>query len=543
LISHPNYYCHHGSVTMRISGFHRSKVTNNGKGECSSNSTVDGRFGGIVTAALLAQLLLFGGGHVQLHNVACSAWESPSPQPQLHHRAISAFVSSPVRKMNVKNDDCKTRLYIMMNNHHHHHHHFSLDDWGLTRTKYNRPLPPPCPVTVQDVVNGAFDAIAGTLYDKQQPDPAAEHQSDQVTNNSNSVISTSSTPSTSSPPSLFSYRPLRSPPQAGRIGIELEGAEYLFDDLKKENQRIGGGGGGTLESKHSSRAHRRWAVLLAMKLATHESWKDYDDRHAYRGDEKQQQGQSPPSPPYRPVILSFNTLKEALLARGEMQYVQQSSRQYIDDDDYYDQQVFDYIVIQTISDGLPAILHRPQKKRRRVKGIDYSVNPTKGLLILCSPTDYSHEYEPPGPAVHSLTEFQKTAAMALIHETPVVVLSPRFVSFFDETTEPSPGGYHYNSRTSNQNGYQQAGYYGGNEPPRGMSPWLMRDFFPPSYSWISWVIRYNNDNNNEFTSLSSTCRIIMTNSVMNKVRHFFCIFNTTMLDCITNISMHVILFL
>jgi hypothetical protein len=72
-------------------------------------------------------------------------------------------VRKVVQPQKVKNDVYNTRLHTMMNNrHHHHHHHFSLDDRGLTRTKYNHPLPPTCPVTEQDVVNGAFDAIAGT---------------------------------------------------------------------------------------------------------------------------------------------------------------------------------------------------------------------------------------------------------------------------------------------------------------------------------------------------------------------------------------------
>jgi hypothetical protein len=138
----------------------------------------------------------------------------------------------------------------------------------------------------------------------------------------------------------------------------------------------------------------------------------------------------------------------------------------------------------------------------------FVVDPTKGMMILCSPTDYSREYELPGPSINSTTDFQETAATALLHEIPVVVLSPRFVSF-DEAASPL-GGF---SGTISQHGYQQAGYYGGSEPPKGMSPWLMQDFFSPSYSWISWV------------ASPSASRINMTNPVMNKVRLFRCIFN------------------
>jgi hypothetical protein len=69
----------------------------------------------------------------------------------------------------------------------------------------------------------------------------------------------------------------------------------------------------------------------------------------------------------------------------------------------------------------------------------FVVDPTKGIMILCSPTHYSREYELPGPLIHSITDFQKTVAMASLYEIPVVVLSSRFVSF-DEAAIP-PGGF------------------------------------------------------------------------------------------------------
>ena len=72
-----------------------------------------------------------------------------------------------------------------------------------------------------------------------------------------------------------------------------------------------------------------------MKLATRESWKNFDgQKHGNDDDDKG-------LPPYRPVVLSFNTLKEALLARGEMQYLQSTMR-YVE----YDPQVFDFIIME-----------------------------------------------------------------------------------------------------------------------------------------------------------------------------------------------------
>ena len=42
---------------------------------------------------------------------------------------------------------------------------------------------------------------------------------------------------------------------------------------------------------------------------------------------------------------------------------------------------------------------------------------------------------------------------------------------------PFQGGF-------DQSGYQKAASYGGATPPDGPTPWIMRDFTPPIYSWI-----------------------------------------------------------
>ena len=144
---------------------------------------------------------------------------------------------------------------------------FGKDDcteWGLIHQEKTKK----CPMTPVQVVNEVFDAIAGTLYDKQKLDPA-------IVSNARSN-------------SLYSHRPLRSSSDAGRIGIEIDGAEFLFPS------RIS-----------TKRAQRIFSLILAAKLSHNFSWKEYEDQD-YSADS------------FRPVALSFNTIKEALLARQEM---------------------------------------------------------------------------------------------------------------------------------------------------------------------------------------------------------------------------------
>jgi hypothetical protein len=349
-----------------------------------------------------------------------------------------------------------------------------VQHWGLTKNLYGSD--PKCPASVEDVVDGAFAAIAGTLCDRQKPDPAVTE--------------------TNRDPSLFAYRPVRSPGEAGRIGIEIDGAECLFPDL-----RMGRGGDGSSyevqRRRHllQSRAQRRLALLLAMKLASNDSWTEFEAKHHANQ-------QRTAAAPFRPVALSFNTLKEALAARREMQHLQTVM-------DHVDGRVFDHIIVQTISDGLPNQLQN-KIQRKRFARMKEQVNATKGILLLCSPTDFSHEYEPPGPSLHTISDFQKTIAVSLLHETPVVVISPRFFSY-DEGTVSTGSSF---AGSINQNVYQQAGYYGGKEPPRGMSPWVLRDFFPPSYCWIGDALA--DDHGDEFGS-PLLPRVIITNSVMEKV--------------------------
>mmetsp|Transcript_20207 Transcript_20207/g.43983 ORF Transcript_20207/g.43983 Transcript_20207/m.43983 type:complete len:442 (+) Transcript_20207:200-1525(+) len=324
---------------------------------------------------------------------------------------------------------------------------FGKDDyteWGIMHAENTKN----CPMTPVQVVNEVFDAIAGTLYEKQKLDPS-------IVSNVRSK-------------GLYNYRPLRSSGQDGRIGIEIDGTEFLFP------WRIS-----------QTRAQRIFSLILAAKLSWDPSWKDYENDD-YSIDS------------FRPIVLCFNTIKEALLARQEMQILQRDWSKKSKRD------AFSHVIIQTISDGIPINLHAKKGKRKYRSLKNISVNATKGLLVIVQPTDFNQDFDPARPSLHSLDDFQKIVASAYVHETPVVVLSPRFLSY-DETDAP------YNE--INQSGFQQASFYGGKEPPRGPPLFILRDFSPPSYCWVGDALSVGSAN--RFSKTVST-RLMLTNSVMDE---------------------------
>lgn len=279
-------------------------------------------------------------------------------------------------------------------------------EWGLTYNESTKR----CPMTPVQVVNDVFDAIAGTLYDKQKPDPT-------FASNARSK-------------SLFDYRPTRASSDEGRIGIEIDGVEFMFPSLIS-----------------AERAQRIFSLILAAKLSHDVSWNKYEEEEY-------------PADSFRTVALSFNTIKEALMARQEMQILQRRCRTDVE------REAFNSIIIQTLSDGLPKVLNIPTTKKRRAKTTKLSVDPKKGLLVIVQPTDFNHAFDPARPSLHSLEHFQNSTLHATYQNTPCIVVSPRFNSY-GEAEAPNNEIY--------QNSFQQASYYGGKEPPRGPAPLLLRD--------------------------------------------------------------------
>ncbi len=329
------------------------------------------------------------------------------------------------------------------------------EEWGLN-LEYCKEFPS----TIDQVVDEAFSAVAGTLCQTQKMDP-------NIASNAMSK-------------SIFTQRPVRKKPDIGRIGLEIDGVELLYP-----------------VSSHMTPASaiRRLALLLAAKLSSQQCWTSFERKK-----------ETTPSPEYRPVTLCFNTIKQALIASNDLQRLKL---------DYVNgggkdggKSPYEKIKIQCIHDRLPKELHVTRSRRRRNNGLTGGyVNATKGILLAVQPTDYNLEHKPPGPAIDAIGNFQRLVAQASVEEVPVVVLSPRFLS------NDSPyGGW-------DQSGYQQSAIYGGLEPPKGPTPWIMRDFTPPVFCWVGDALKLDKPISSprtgdcdEYCHLS---RMVMTQSVMD----------------------------
>ena len=356
-----------------------------------------------------------------------------------------------------------------------------------------------CPTDVSDVVDDCFDVIAGTLLGMSQPDP-------------NISLAYSA--------SLWKTRPLRSPPQDGRIGIEIDSAHLLFqhqrdhqsqlrsetrDKVNREMRREPQGHQNK-SIMHEGRALRRLALLLATKLAMNEPWRQIEgqERRKPEGTEAIDKSGT------RPVVLVFNTRKEALLAAMEQKHLLQNKNALKDDIER--QALRTAVEVQCMDDDFPEILittmtnssstpmtsssrkeissktKSSSRKQQNPQYLDKAmlkdpVDPTKGLMLIVQPTDFTHELLPPSPTPYTLRSLQRCIACSYLEKVPVVVMSPRFV--FD-----SVGGQYSSSDSSMA--FQRADYFGGKEPARGM-PWIMRDFFPPSYVWVGDALNGDDD--------------------------------------------------
>jgi hypothetical protein len=152
---------------------------------------------------------------------------------------------------------------------------------------------------------------------------------------------------------------------------------------------------------------------------------------------------------------------------------------------------------------------RPWGSTRQI--IAGKVDPSRGIILIVQPTDFNNEVEPPSPAVNALTQLQILLARASVVQIPAVVISPRL-------TEQWLSGIE-------QSGYQKSSTYGGIEPPKGPTPWILRDFIPPVFSWIGNAleltqsrpsissIEHLRDNTVDVSLLS---RAVITQSVMEE---------------------------
>lgn len=315
-------------------------------------------------------------------------------------------------------------------------------DWGIEQQS----RPPRFPSTADDVVEEAVQAIVGVVHGTQSNDPNVVQNALDGEN-------------------ILGRRPVRRRWDAGRIGIEIDGAASLFS-------RRGGGGDSEVASL------RRIALLISSRLTRQQT-----------GETTRSTNSGATETTRRPVAVYFNTIKQALMASQELKsswYLDRESSHHQDNHNTKNNNhnaVEDITIRCLVQDPqVPKFMTNPKRFKKggrppreglHTGKVDFS----RGVIVVVQPTDYNSEYRPPGPAVGVLEAFQRLIAQAAVDEIPVVVISPRLV----DLEAPLTNGW-------DQSGYQQASMYGGSEPPRGPTPWIMRDFFPPVLSWISCAV-------------------------------------------------------
>lgn len=333
---------------------------------------------------------------------------------------------------------------------------YPWNDWGVEQKESPNPV---FPFSVDKVTTAAWEAIAATLYNKQKLDP-----------NFVQNIFRGDT--------VHGRRPVRSAKDAGRIGIELDGASCLF------------------QGESNARATRLVSLKLAGKLSQ-SPWEGYEPSKSNKN---------------RPVVVYFNTIKQALTASHELQLlkrIEQENSAHNDDSTT----CYDNVKILCLGQesGLPRelIKKRPANQKKVDSLSAGTVDPTRGLLLVVQPSDYNAEYRPPGPSVGTVEAFQRLVACAAVAEIPTVILSPRFLA----NEIPYAGSWE-------QSGYQQSAVYGGIEPPRGPTPWVMRDFSPPIFSWVGCALplplRRTNEFRNDKGDVCHYSRVSLMQSVLDE---------------------------
>jgi hypothetical protein len=339
-------------------------------------------------------------------------------------------------------------------------------DWGVS--KEEEITDQEFPYTAVAVIDQAFQAIAGTLYQTKKMEPSIA---------SNAISR-----------SIFDYRPTRRERDSGRMGVEFDGAQHLFPGN---------------HNMSPERATRRLSLMLAAKISMDSSWEEFENES--EEDDINDIRTSPLKDTRRPVAVYFNTIKQALMASRELQSLKRA--EHGEDCEEGLASSYDHVSIQCLGDKIPKALRRDRSERRRYGGLTQGyVNVTHGLILIVQPTDYNNEYRPPGPAVGSIGSFQQLAAQASIEEVATVAISPRFLS-----NKNHFGGW-------DQSGYQQSSTYGGVEPPKGPTPWIMRDFTPPVYCWVGNAVSLRISRGQEFDK-NGGCylsRVALMQTVMGK---------------------------
>jgi len=381
-----------------------------------------------------------------------------------------------------------------------------------TTTTTMTTTPPSFPATVDALTDDLVAAIRGTLFHTAKLDPHIVH---------NAVWP--------------AHRPVRRACDVGRLGIELDGVRTLF----LTTTTTGAAGGVHLHPRHEQAAVRRVTLGLANKLSQQDwtsrkavatsssSFQTTKKKHSTVSSSSATSSTGATSP--SPVAVYFNSLQQALAATQDLARLRRNVSSNT-------AKAYDHISIHVLTDpdcdvpsrmkqrssssllfggdcedttdvsssssssssSLPASseppapqeaipgakrkVGRPRKQPSPQKEFGKSVYPEHGIILIVQPTDAVDVSEveaasttttttpPMIPALGTITALQKLIARATLYELPVVLVSPRLSRLTGTLWD--------------QSGYQQSATYGGMEPPRGPTPWMLRDFIPPVYSWI-----------------------------------------------------------
>lgn len=390
-------------------------------------------------------------------------------------------------------------------------------EWGV-ETIHDPTQRPHCPDSMDSMAQGAFHAISSTLYCRNLLDP-------NIATNAMAVSITDRRPAG------FAYWPQGR--DVGRLGIEIDGARHLlstvdmdhyghlYDSYRMKDNSVQGkvfsmkrdAIGKNTDIMLEGKALRIFSLMLASKL-NQWPWDGLEEEDHDDGNNASK----------RPVALFFNTIRQALQASQElkmMQYIAKINGK---------EGMYDNIRILCLGqDDIPKdmTMRRPtgirtndetDTGRRRwgasKKFTEAKVDPRFGVILIVQPTDRNNEALPPSPSVGTVQNLQKLLARSTIARIPTVVISPRLTEQMD-------------GRGIEQSGYQKSSTYGGVEPPKGPTPWILRDFIPPVFSWIGSSIEFTkrppwsqiqetmaSDKHSAVCGISYLSRVAMTQSVM-----------------------------
>jgi hypothetical protein len=346
--------------------------------------------------------------------------------------------------------------------HHRHHNHHTVNDWSPTTTERSKidtttslidqDITKYFPSTVDEVTDVIVSSINAVLL----------HDADTMNRDPNHMYNTVHGDN------VLGRRPVRHAKyDTGRIGIELDWSS--FADWRSNNEQ-------NISDKQNYAAIRYASLVLARKLSQSRSYSLHE-----------KSGQHMP----RPIAVYFNTVPQALAASQQLSRLSrlESVRQQGTAAYENTHQVEDAIHIRCLCQGdtIPnELINHPKRQSHGDKSTSAlcrslssgKVDPTTGLIIIVQPTNYNDEFDPHGPSIGVVESIQRLLASAAVEQLPVIMVSPRFMNAHQQAMTSLSGW--------DQSGnYQQSSLYAGIEPPKGPTPWILRDFTPPIFSYIA----------------------------------------------------------